>query len=223
MNSQTSSASLYYWDVELVSEGPGDAWNIDADQEMVVSNYRSDGYYLTTTDSNTTFSAAENIEMVVSRSILEIGVDDDPNNATAIAGQKLSISYENSNLVQNLQSFVSAETERVINDSPLARHLIPHFVRFDLTYVGGSLPSEIQKPIEDYVSSTPPDVPLESSDVQKIVSDKGATSITNPVDLMAVVYEFDRSVYLVRSSNSLTTGRLAAFIPDVITLTRRTY
>jgi hypothetical protein len=63
---------------------------------------------------------------------------------------------------------------------------------------------------------------MESSDVQKIVSDKGAVYIANPLELMAVVYDFDRSVYMVRSSDSLTTGRLAAFIPDAITLTRKT-
>ena len=221
MSEQTAAGSLYFWDVELVSEGPGDAWNLDADQTMLITGYRSDGYYLSTQEPNLTFSPVEDIELVLSRSILEIGVDDSPENATQLAGQQLSISYEYSSTVQSLQSFVSSEGERVINDSPLARHLVPHYVRFDLTYAGGSLPAVIMPYIDDYVQSVAPDVPLESSDVQKIVSDKGSVSITNPVDLMAVVCNFDRTINLVRSNNSLTTGRLAAFIPDVITLTRR--
>jgi hypothetical protein len=222
MQNQTALGGLYYWDVELMSEGPGDLWNIDADQTMVLAGYRSDGFYLLTKNTHLTFSPAEDIELVMSRSILEAGVDDDPANATNLAGQKLSISYEYSSLVQSLQSFISSESERVINDSPLGRHLIPHYVRFDLTYSGGSLASDIMPSLESYIQAVPPDVAMESSDVQKIVSDKGAVYIANPLELMAVVYDFDRSVYMVRSSDSLTTGRLAAFIPDAITLTRKT-
>ncbi|NDC42998.1 MAG: hypothetical protein EBZ77_15850, partial [Chitinophagia bacterium] len=67
-----------------------------------------------------------------------------------------------------------------------------------------------------------PDQALESSEVQALVTSKGATYIQNPIDLLAVVYNFDRSVTLVRSQDALTTGRLAAFIPDVVTLNRRT-
>lgn len=222
MQRQTAPGGLYYWDVELVSEGPGDLWNIPADQTMLVSGYRSDGYYLLTKDTNLTFSPMEDIELVLSHSILEPGVDDDPDNETQLTGQMLSVNYEYSSTVQGLQSFVSSEQERVINDSPLGRHLVPHYVRFDLSYSGGSMPADILPTIESYISSVAPDVPMESSEVQKIVSDKGAVYIVNPVELMAVVYDFDRTVYLVRSSDTLTTGRLSAFMPDVINLTRKT-
>jgi hypothetical protein len=222
MEAQKAPGSLYYWDVELLSEGPGDAWNIDAGLEMSVAGYRSDGYYLTTRDPNLTFSTTEDIQLVISKSILELGVDDDPDNSTLIEGQALSISYDFSSLVQGVQSFVGSESERVINESHIGRHLIPHYVRFDLTYLGGSLTGEVLPPIEDLILAVPPDVPLESSDIQKIVTDKGATSITNPIDLMAVVYNFDRTVYIARSQDHLTTGRLAAFFPDVINLTRST-
>lgn len=221
MKNQTTTGGLYYWDVELVSEGPGDLWNIGSDLTMLVSGYRSDGYYLVTRNPSLTFSTAEDVQLVLSRSILEPGVDDDLDNATQLSGQSLSISYDFSSLVQGSQNFISSESERVVNNSPLARHLIPHYVRFDVVYAGGSLSTEILPPLQDYIRALPPDVPMESSDVQKIVSDKGATSIQNPIELMAVVCNVDRTVELVRSKNSLTTGRLAAFMPDVINLTRR--
>ena len=212
--------SLYYWDVELVSEGPGNLWNIPAEQEMILSNYRSDGYYLTTDDANLTFSPSEKVSIHFSRSFLEQGVDDDPENATQLAGQSVYISYEYSALIGSVQNFVGAESERVVNESPLARHLVPHFVRFSINYSGGSREIVVQPIIENYIIDRQPDQPIQASDLQKILSDKGASSIVNPINMLAVVHNFDRTITLARSQSSLTTGRLAAFIPDIVTLTR---
>jgi hypothetical protein len=52
------------------------------------------------------------------------------------------------------------------------------------------------------------------------VSGHGATYITNPVELIAVVHNVDRSVSVDRSQNRINTGRLAAFIPDALNIKR---
>jgi hypothetical protein len=221
MANNKADAGLYFFDVQLVSEGAGDLWNIESSLLMDLSGYESDGYYLTTRDPNRTFSPVEDVTLHVSRSIREVGVSDDPDNATQLSGQNLQVNYIFSSLVTALQNFVLADTERVVNASPLGRHLIPHFVRFDMVYSGGSKESEILPLIEAYIEELDPSDALESSDLQKIVSGKGANSILNPLDLIAVVYGFDRSVRINRSSDKLTTGRLAAFIPDVVTITRK--
>lgn len=221
MSNNKADASLYYFDVQLVSEGTGDLWNIGAALAMTPTGYESDGYYLTTKNPNTTFSPVEDITLHLSRAIREVGVADDPDNATQLSGQNLQVNYVFSSLVTSLQNFCLAETERVVNESPLGRHLVPHFVRFDLVYAGGSKEAEIEPLIEKYINELDPSDALESSDIQQIVSGKGANSIINPLDLVAVVYNFDRSVLINRSSNKLTTGRLSAFIPDVITVTRK--
>jgi len=76
--------------------------------------------------------------------------------------------------------------------------------------------------VERYIRNLYPIDELESSDLQKIILDRGATSISNPLDLIAIVHYSDRTVYAARSQDSLTTGRLAAFIPDVLNITRNT-
>lgn len=222
MATQTAEAGLYYFDVELVSEGTGDLWNLDAGLQLSVTDFNADGYFLTTDDSNLTFSMAEKPKLVISKSVLEQGVDDDPSNATQIVGQNLQITYERSDLVGSVQAFTTSEIERVSVQSALARHLIPHFVRFDLNYVGGSTEDIVTTDINTYVTNLFPSEALESSDLQKIVSDRGADSIQNPIDIIAVVHNIDRSVTAARSQNALTTGRLAAFIPDLITIKRST-
>ncbi len=221
MADNEAEAGLYYFDVELLSEGSGDTWNIDADQQLTAEGYRSDGYYLTTDDENLSFSDTELVKLVLSRSILESGVNDDPSNATPLSSQNLQLTYDRSGMVGDVQNFTLSETERVVCSSPLSRHLIPHFVRFDMIYVGGSDESVIVPEMETYIRKIYPQNALESSDVQKIALDRGATSITNPLDLIAIVHYTDRTVYATRSQDSLTTGRLAAFIPDVLNITKR--
>jgi hypothetical protein len=222
MAGQVAEASLYYFDVELVSEGTGDVWNIPAGLQMTPSGYRADGYWLGTDDENTSFSIAEKPALVLSRSILQNGVDDDPQNATELSGQNIQVNYERAELVASIQGFASADTERVVCANPLSRHLIPHFVRFDLTYVGGSKESVVVPDMEKYIRGLFPMDALESSDLQKIALDRGATSIQNPIDIIAVVHYPDRNIFVVRSQNGVTTGRLAAFIPDKLNVVRRT-
>jgi hypothetical protein len=220
MSENEAEAGLYYLDVELISEGAGDLWNIDSQQQLTVTGYRSDGWYVITDDSNLTFSELERPKMVLSRSILEEGVDDDPINATQLTGENLQVTYERSQLIADIQSFLSAETERVICANPLSRHLIPHFVRFDLEYVGGSRESIVLEDIEEYIKDLAPVDTMDASDIQKLVTDRGATYVRNPLDLIAVVHEVDRSVWVQRSQDRLSTGRLSAFISEHINLTR---
>ena len=222
MSSNDAEAGLYYFDVELVSEGSGDVWNIDADLQLSVAGYRSDGYYLTTANEDLSFSEVEELQLVLSRSVLEDGVDDDPGNATILSNQNLLITYERAAVVSSVQNYVSSDVERVVCANPLSRHLIPHFVRYDLRYVGGSQESVVVPELEQQIRDLFPFDALESSDIQKVVLDRGAISITNPLDIIAVVHYPDRSIFIARSQNALTTGRLAAFIPDRLDVQRGT-
>jgi hypothetical protein len=220
MVKNAAPASLYYMDVELVSEGTGDVYNIDSMQKMSVSGFRSDGYFLSTEDPNLTFSSVERPRMTISKTILEEGVDDDPANATQLIGQNIQVVYDRSSLVADVNNFLTAETERVVNNSPLSRHLIPHFVRLDVTYTGGSKEEVVVPDLEEHIRNIAPVEALESSDIQNLLGDRGATSIRNPLDLVAIVHNVDRTIVAARSQDSLSTGRLAAFIPDVLKVVR---
>lgn len=222
LQNNKAEAGLYYFDVELVSEGAGDAWNIPAAIQLTPTGYRADGYWLESQDQNLTFSPVEKVLLKLSKSILDTGVSDDPQNAIQLSGQNIEITYDRSTLVGDVQSFVLADTERVVCANPLVRHLIPHYVRFDFTYLGGSDASVVEQDMEQYINGLFPADLLESSDLQGIAAKRGATSIRNPIDLLAVVHNYDRSVWIQRSQDSLNTGRLAAFIPDLLNINRTT-
>ena len=215
-----AEVGLYYFDVELVSEGTGDLWNIAANLQFTVSTYRSDGYYLTTDDENLTFSPVEKPRLVLSRSVLASGVDDDPVNATQLTSTNIQITYDRLSLVSDVQNFLTAETERVVCANPLARHLIPHFVRMTVEYTGGSTEDVVLADIEDYIHNLFPIDTLDASDVQKLVTDRGASYVKNPLDLLAIVHNLDRSIWAQRSQNQLSTSRLSSFVADVVTVSR---
>jgi hypothetical protein len=217
---QQDIASLYYFDVTLVSEGTGDQYNLAAGQQMTVTGYQSDGYYLTTDNSNLTFSPAEAPVLHMSLSILPVGVSDDPANAVQLAGQNIQVNYDQSSLTQNVNNFLGSDTERVVCSSPLGRHLIPYYVRFDLTYFGGSNTNVVIPALTAYIQGLDPTESLEVSSLNNIVMSNGATAVTNPITLVALIHNVDRTISVEQSQGSLNTGVLAAFIPDVLSVTR---
>jgi hypothetical protein len=220
MATQQGIASLYYFVVTLVSEGTGDQYNIGPNEQMTVTGYKSDGYYLTNKNPNFTFSPLEEPELHMSLSILPVGVSDDPANAVQLSGQNIQVNYDQSSLVQNVSNFITSTTERVINESSLARHLIPYYVRFDLTYFGGSNTNVVVPDLTTYIEGLTPTSQLEVSSLNNIVLSNGATAVQNPITLVAVIHNFDRSISAEQSEDSLNTGVLAAFIPDVLNVTR---
>ena len=222
MANNVADAGLYYFDVELLSEGTGDQYNIGSQVQLTVTGFRSDGYYLTTDDPNLSFSPVERPKLHISRSILEVGVTDAPSNATQLLGQNLQVQYDRSSLTSDVSNFITSDTERVINQSPLARHLKPYFVRFTASYLGGSNTDVTIPDLQSLISGLPPTSALEVSDIEKTLLNRGARVVDNPIDLVAVIHNVDRSVTVERSQNKLNTGRLAAFIPDVLLVTRRT-
>ncbi len=217
---QQGIASLYYFDVTLVSEGTGDQYNIAAGLQMTVTGYQSDGYYLTTQNPNLTFSPAEEPVLHLSLTILPVGASDSPANAVQLAGQNVQVNYDQSALTQNVSNFITSDTERVVCASMLGRHLLPHYVRFDLEYYGGSNTNVVVPALSSYISGLAPTDSLEVSSLNNIVLSNGATAVTNPITLVALLHNVDRSISVEQSENSLNTGVLAAFIPDVLNVVR---
>jgi len=213
---------LYYFDIQLASAGVGKIWNIPDGSEMKVSGYQSYGWSLYTPDPNTTFSMSEKPWMRIPAVYFPVGTADSLINSVNLIGQNLKVNYDSSALIAEVQNFVMDEAERVTCYSPLVRHLTPYFVRLSVAYDGGSKASIVQKDAEQFISNLYPNQSLDSSSIQKLVINRGAVSIDNPVEVAAVVHNTDRSVWMEWSQDRINTGRLAAFFPDVLSFTRKT-
>ena len=217
-----TETGLYFFDVQLASVGIGDLWNIDAGAELTIAGYRGYGYYLYTKDTDLTFSMAEAPWMSLPAIYYPVGVSDDPSNAVNLLGQNVEINYDSSALVEEVQNYVMSETDRNTNSSPLVRHLIPYAVRLNVSYVGGSKASVVEADATTYIQNLYPSQPLTSYNVQSWIANRGGTDMTNPIMVMAVVQQIDRSVWMEMSQDRINSGRLAAFLPDVLTFTQQT-
>jgi hypothetical protein len=221
MDGNVGTSGLYYIDIELASLGIGDPWNISADLEMSVSGYISYGYHTDVTDPSFTFSVLEKPFLRLPPIFFPVGTSDDVRSAITVVGQNVLVNYETTSVIDNVQDYVNGELDRVTCSNLLIRHLKPHFVRLDIDYTGGSKASVLVPDMENYINGLYPDDEMQADDVQKLLKNRGATYVANPINLIAVVYDVDRSIWLDWSNDAINAGRLAAFIPDVITLTRR--
>ncbi len=174
MNSNVVNG-LYYMDVELVSEGVGDQWNLDPGELFDITGYESDGYRLTVDDESLSYSTEENVTLTISHRILTVGRSDRPDEATPLSSQNIQVNYERSPLASSIQSFASSELERVLNASILVRHLQPHYLNFELNYRGGSSADVVQKDVLEYLAELGPDDRVESSDLQNLALRRSAT------------------------------------------------
>jgi hypothetical protein len=214
--------SLYYADIELVSFGAGDEFNIEADLQLIAEHYKSDGYKLYNDNSNLTFSIYEEPMISFSRRILTPGSTDSPENMTLISQQNVQVNYERSDLVDQVQSFALSELDRVLTANIMVRHLVPHFVQFDLTYQGGSKTSIVEEDIDDLINGLLPDEVLEASAVSNIPRRRGAERVELPIVLLGIVHNIDRTIQIDRSEDAISRGRLATFIKDVLNIIRQT-
>ncbi|CAB4130605.1 Baseplate protein J-like [uncultured Caudovirales phage] len=219
MAKQTENG-LYYMDVELVSDGSGDAWNIPADMRFIATGYTSDGYKLVVADSNLSYSMLEQVKMVLSKSILAEGQSDTPTAAITLTDQNIQVNYENSSTVRGVQSFASGDLDRVLTASILVRHLQPSYVSFDLNYTGGSSEDKVRSDINEYLAALTPTDRVESSSVQDKPKRRGASFVSNPITLLAITHDEERNILVERSTNYVSHSRLSTFFPGTINITK---
>lgn len=230
MNTNTDESGLYFVDVEMVALGPGDGFNLSIEDELEITGHRSDGYRLRTESEVTSFSRAEKLFAEISRSILLVGSSDSPAEYVQLSTQNVLVSYDRSQLVDDIQSFCDADSHRVTVAEMLVRHLLPHYVRVNWKYVSGDSEATMRKAIEAYLDTVDPDERLEVSNVVKVLTSRGAVSVyaVDPdsstgrtAPLLVVIYHgIDRRIRASIVRDFAGTSRTQRFLPDTLTLSR---
>lgn len=219
MKSQMENG-LYYMDVQLLSDGAGDLYNIPEDTVFVVTGYDADGFHLEVANPNLSFSTEEEVSAVFSRQILLEGETDNLGNAITITGQNIQVNYDYSSLTEAIQLFASSELDRVVTASLLARHLLPNYLYFELVYQGGSSAEVVQEDVEAYLASLGPDDSVQASSLQALATRRGASFVQNPLVLVSLGVDANRVLSVVRSTNLVSHGRLSTFFPGRVVVTQ---
>jgi len=213
MANNVDSLGLYYWDIECISEGHGDEWNIDPDIQGTITGYHSEGWEMSVEDSRLSYSMAESPWIHITPNILIAGADD-PDNYTTLLEQNIQIEYEKEDIVEPIHSFIRSSSERTVNNNPLARGLTPTMVRTSISYSGGYTESEARTKIADLIESIMPNRQLEISDIVQILADSGANFVTLPITVVGISHQVDRTITVERSENYISNDRLSVLVPD---------
>jgi len=220
MSRQEGEGGLYFMDLEVVSEGTGDVYNLSNQEAFSVDSHLHDGYELSTVDSRYAMSTEEELWLKLPRRVIPLGSDNDPEQGVYLLNQQLQVTAEASSVVREVQDYLLTDLHRDVCASPLAMALTPHYVCFSLGYVGGPTPDEMESALNRMIHALFPDEALSADALVTRVSQLGAETMTLPLRLFAVVSDRDRKLRLLSSQDRLSIGRQSAFYPYRIALSR---
>lgn len=213
--------TLYYCDVQVESEGSGDDLNLAEETRLeVTSGLTADGYTYSVVNNQLTFSPYEEVSLNFDRRFLPVGNSDSPENLTEVSGRNLRISYESSTPVRLVNDLMRSDQERPVCANPIAKHFLPSYIYFSVTYSGGASEEEIGADLEDYINGLGGIDQIEISDLETFITKRGADYVKHPLFLVAVTHDIDRKLIVDRTQDRLGglnlvpfngTGRIAAF------------
>lgn len=225
------ATQLYYVDVEMVSTAPGNQYNIVAGLELEPTGYTSEGYELYAENDVLTYSTAEVLKARLSRSILLDGSPDADTERTQLSTQNVLVSYDRSQLTQDIQSFCDAGFNRVLNAEGLVRHLLPHYVNLSWRYVAGPAEREALSVLQNALDTA--DTGGDTLEVVRLageltrrgaasvyVEDSGSTTGRAAPLLVVIYHDEDRRVRATVVRDVVSTVRMQRFIADNVAVRR---
>jgi hypothetical protein len=220
--SENEDNNLYYTDIQIESQGSGDTLNLAEGTRLVVdSGMKVDGYTYTVDNNRLTFSPYEEVSLDFDRRFLPVGNSDNPENLTEVSGRNIKITYEASTVTKLVNDLLRSEYDRPVNADPIGRHFLPSYVFTSFEFSGGGLSAdEIGEAIEEAINRVGAEEPLKVSDLEAIITRKGATYVRHPITLVSITHDIDRNLIVDRSEDTLGgynivsfngTGRISAF------------
>lgn len=202
---------LFYFDVLAQSLGADDVYNVphDTKLEPVFGTYDSDGYRVDVADNRYTFSTQEEATMVMSPTFLPVGLDDQPSNRVILDARGFRIDYEYAPVVAQVQSVLSSDADRVLCANALARHFLPAYVYFDVSYSGGNSAATIAQALVDYVDGLSAVDALDVSKLEKVLHQNGVTRYDHPVRVITLTHDLDRRIVGTQSDNLVDDDAIA--------------
>lgn len=202
---------LFTFEFLAQSLGGSDLYNIPATTKLepVFGTYDSDGYRLDVADNRYTFSTHESSAFALTPTFLPEGLDDLPSNRIALDGVSLRVDYEYVPTVAQVQGLLNSETDRVLCANALARHFLPAYVYFDLSYSGGNTAATVATAVNSYIEGLSAVDDLDVSKVEKVLHRNSVTRYDHPVVVTTLTHDLDRRVVGTRSENVISDDEIA--------------
>lgn len=134
---------------------------------------------------------------------------------SSVQGYELRVNYEYFDHIPTLQSYVSGDAVRKMDNSLLVKHLLPFFVEINLTtnFTSAAMVDAVKKLVWESA------VKLEVSDIFNVVYQEGATYIDlDLVNISSFFYDDDGNRIEATHTNTIEIDRTRFFLPLSVTI-----
>ena len=147
-----------------------------------------------------------------------------------LSQQNIQVSYDRSQLVDDVQGFCDSDNHRVINEEIIARHLLPHYVDLNWRYAGGESEIAMRAAITTVLEEIEANEELEVLDLTRVMTSRGATSVYSPAPdlatgrtapvMVVTHHDIDRNVRAEIVKDFVKTSRTQRFIAGDLAIVR---
>lgn len=210
------ATGLYYAVMRLTSYDPNVTGGIVPDDtQLSVESYQSLGYEIDVANTNYSYSLGEESSLRVTSIVLSEAANSFER-VYEVAGSSVTVDYDRSGLVNDVQNYLLDKNYRVVCNNPLARHYFPAYPMISVVRSGGKLSdSDFKQYVSEYLASLYPNKPLELFDLLSVFTRRGATFVNLPQEAAFLVHGPDRKISVVRDKNIVTLGNQYHIMEDL--------
>jgi hypothetical protein len=193
--------AFYYFDIDVFVINLEETV-LEGSVFKLMGNYLIDGYKIKSLNRNLSYSNKDNIVLILPASFI-------PNNGTEVSRiplykSNVKVAYTTSDKINSIQNIVDSPSNRVTCSNTLVRHYLPAYTCLDIDYTSGSTVDLVSADLIDYIDSIGSvNKELRADQLIRIIAKRGATAITQPINLIAMVHDLDRNIQVIESQNKL--------------------
>ena len=199
-------SGLYAATVPLVSYDPYEAGVFPDTAVLDVSNYVSFGYELVQKSPNYGYSTGETVGIKVTHLLAPPDSSNFSDLFSCVASQ-VTVEYDYAPEVATAQDFLLRDTTRVLNNNPLARHFLPAYPMFNISYMGDATEAAVSTAVTAYLTSLYPNRTLEVFDILAVLARLNVVNVVSPLTLSFLISDAQRKLHVVSSQDQLTLGK----------------
>ena len=206
--------------VTLTSYDPNTTEALITDKtQLDITDHKSFGYEMVVENTDYSYSLGEECSIKTTGVILG-STDTSLEKVYALPGADVTITYERSQSVADVQGLLFGKDLRVVCNNPLSKHFFPAYPYADISYGdSGYSASEIKVLLEEYFKTLYPNKPLEIYDVTSILSRRGVGYVKFPQTLAFLVHDENRVMKIVRDENIIYLNKRFHIMEDTSGIT----
>ena len=200
------ATGLWAGTIRVTSMDPLSVVALTEGAAMTVTGHTSLGYDLTVENENYSYSMGEQCALRVT-SIMVGPSAEDLSVAYVLPSARVTVEYERSQQVQDVQSYMLNPEVRVVNHNPLVRHFLPAYPLISIVYSGNQSAAQVRTAVSDFLQTLYPNKPLEVFDLAAVLAKLNIQYVTFPQEVAAITHDSARLVRVVRARDILVLGK----------------